>query len=43
MARLRGGVCQVCGVNVPTQVARAVQRGEGRYYCPVCNRLLYGG
>ena len=43
IAMLRGGICQVCGVDVPTGVAGAVARGEGRHYCPVCNRLLYGG
>jgi predicted nucleic acid-binding Zn-ribbon protein len=43
MALLRGGVCQMCGVDVPTGVARAVERGEGMHYCPVCNRLLTGG
>jgi predicted nucleic acid-binding Zn-ribbon protein len=40
---LKGGICQACGVDVPTGVARAVERGEGVHYCPVCNRLLYGG
>ena len=40
---LRRGICQTCGVDVPTGVARAVERGEGFYYCPVCHRLLYGG
>jgi uncharacterized protein len=43
IAMLRGGICQVCGVDVPTGVAGAVSRGEGRHYCPVCSRLLYGG
>jgi uncharacterized protein len=43
LALLKGGICQVCGVDVPTGVAGAVSRGEGRHYCPVCNRLLYGG
>jgi hypothetical protein len=40
---LKGGICQACGVDVPFSVARAVERGEGMHYCPVCNRLLYGG
>jgi predicted nucleic acid-binding Zn-ribbon protein len=40
---LKRGVCQTCGVDVPTGVARAVERGEGMHYCPVCARLLYGG
>ncbi|HFD39010.1 MAG TPA: hypothetical protein ENJ31_04065 [Anaerolineae bacterium] len=40
---LRRGICQTCGVDVPTGVARAVEREEGFYYCPVCHRLLYGG
>jgi hypothetical protein len=43
IAMLKRGICQVCGVDVPTGVAGAVSRGEGRHYCPVCNRLLYGG
>lgn len=43
LALLKKGICQVCGVDVPTGVADAVARGEGRHYCPVCNRLLYGG
>ena len=42
IALLKRGICQVCGVDVPTGVAGAVSRGEGRHYCPVCNRLLYG-
>jgi predicted nucleic acid-binding Zn-ribbon protein len=40
---LKRGICQVCGVDVPTGVARAVERGEGVYYCPTCNRMLFGG
>jgi predicted nucleic acid-binding Zn-ribbon protein len=40
---LKHGICQTCGVDVPTGVARAVERGEGMYYCPVCNRLLFAG
>jgi predicted nucleic acid-binding Zn-ribbon protein len=43
VALLRRGMCQVCGVDVPTGEAQAVERGEGPYFCPVCNRLLYGG
>jgi predicted nucleic acid-binding Zn-ribbon protein len=43
VARLREGVCQVCGVDVPVSVARAVERGEGIHYCTMCDRLLYGG
>jgi predicted nucleic acid-binding Zn-ribbon protein len=43
VALLRRGMCQVCGVDVPTGDAQAVERGEGVHYCPVCNRLLYGG
>jgi predicted nucleic acid-binding Zn-ribbon protein len=43
VAPLKRGICQVCGVDVPTGMAQAVERGEGMYYCPVCNRLLYGG
>jgi predicted nucleic acid-binding Zn-ribbon protein len=40
---LRRGICQTCGVDVPTSVARAVERGEGMHYCPVCSRLLVAG
>ncbi len=40
---LKRGICQTCGVDVPTGVAREVERGEGVHYCPVCSRLLYGG
>jgi predicted nucleic acid-binding Zn-ribbon protein len=42
IALLKRGICQVCGTDVPTGVARAVERGEGSYYCPTCNRLLSG-
>lgn len=40
---LKGGICQDCGVDVPTGVAQAVERGIGMHYCPVCARLLSGG
>jgi predicted nucleic acid-binding Zn-ribbon protein len=40
---LKRGICQTCGVDVPTGVAHDVERGEGMYYCPVCDRLLFGG
>jgi predicted nucleic acid-binding Zn-ribbon protein len=43
VALLRRGICQACGVDVPTSMARALERGEGVHYCPICNRLLYGG
>ncbi|MGD8624872.1 MAG: hypothetical protein PVF47_12235 [Anaerolineae bacterium] len=43
VARLKSGICQACGVDVPTSMARSVERGEGKHYCTVCNRLLYGG
>jgi predicted nucleic acid-binding Zn-ribbon protein len=43
VARLRRGICQACGVDVPTSMARAVERGEVMHYCPICNRLLFGG
>lgn len=43
VAPLKKGICQACGVDVPVSLARAVERGEGMQYCPVCNRLLYGG
>lgn len=38
---LRGGICQMCGVDVPTSVARAIERGEGMHFCSTCRRLLY--
>ncbi len=40
---LRRGICQACGVDLPTSLATTVERGVGMHYCPVCNRLLYGG
>jgi predicted nucleic acid-binding Zn-ribbon protein len=43
VARLQGGICQACGVDVPTSLARTVERGEGMHVCPICSRLLYGG
>jgi predicted nucleic acid-binding Zn-ribbon protein len=43
VALLKRGICQVCGVDVPTGVAQAVERGEDLHYCTTCNRLLYGG
>lgn len=43
VALLKQGICQVCGVDVPVSMARAVERGEGIHRCPVCERLLYGG
>jgi predicted nucleic acid-binding Zn-ribbon protein len=43
VALLRRGICQGCGVDVPTTLARSVERGEGIHFCPICNRLLFGG
>lgn len=43
IALLRSGICQVCGVDVPATMARAVERGQGLNYCPICSRLLYAG
>lgn len=43
IAPLKRGICQICGTDVPTGAARAVERGEGLHYCPTCNRLLCGG
>lgn len=43
VALLKRGICQACGVDVPTSLARTVERGEGMNFCPICNRLLYGG
>lgn len=42
VALLRHGMCQMCGVDVPTAEALAVERGAA-HFCPVCNRLLCGG
>jgi len=42
VARLRHGVCEACGVDVPSGVSRAVERGEGQHFCPICDRLLCG-
>jgi predicted nucleic acid-binding Zn-ribbon protein len=43
VAPLKRGVCQVCGVDLPTGVARSIERAEGLHFCPTCGRLLYGG
>ncbi len=44
IAHLKNGICQSCGVDVPTGVAREVERGIGQHDCPICGRLLlYGG
>jgi predicted nucleic acid-binding Zn-ribbon protein len=37
---LKRGVCQACGVDVPTGMAQAAERGEGLHHCPICGRLL---
>jgi len=42
VALLRHGMCQVCGVDLPTAEVLAVERGA-THFCPVCSRLLYGG
>jgi len=39
---LKQGLCQRCNVDVPTGLAKAVERGE-IHYCPTCNRLLHSG
>jgi hypothetical protein len=43
IALIRSGICQVCGVDVPVTMTRAVERSQGYNYCPICNRLLYAG
>lgn len=43
VALLKRGICQVCGVDVPTGMARAVEKDEGLHFCPTCDRLLSGG
>jgi predicted nucleic acid-binding Zn-ribbon protein len=44
IAQLKNGICQSCGVGVPTGVVREVERGIGQHDCPVCGRLLlYAG
>ncbi len=43
IAALHSGICQVCGVDVPATMVRAVERNQGLNYCPICNRLLYAG
>jgi predicted nucleic acid-binding Zn-ribbon protein len=40
---LKQGICQACGVNLPTGVSYAVDRGDGIHFCPTCDRLLYRG
>jgi predicted nucleic acid-binding Zn-ribbon protein len=43
VVRLKKGICTGCGVDVPTSMARAVERGDGLHECPICGRLLFGG
>ena len=43
IAQLKRGICQACGVDVPTGMRRSVERDEGLSYCPTCGRLLCGG
>jgi predicted nucleic acid-binding Zn-ribbon protein len=43
VTRLKRGICQACGVDVPTSMAAAVERGDGLHECPICGRLLFGG
>lgn len=43
VALLKQGICQVCGVDVPTGMRQAVERQESLHFCPTCNRLLYDG
>ena len=43
VVRLKKGICTACGVDVPTSMARAVERGDGMNDCPICGRLLFGG
>lgn len=40
IAILKRGICQTCGVDVPTGVALAVERGVVQHECPTCGRLL---
>jgi predicted nucleic acid-binding Zn-ribbon protein len=40
---LKKGACTACGVDLPTSMAYAVERGEGMHECPICGRLLFGG
>jgi uncharacterized protein len=42
VALLKHGMCQVCGVDLPTAEAQAVERGAA-HFCPVCSRLLCSG
>lgn len=42
VVRLKKGICTACGVDVPTSMARAVERGDGMHDCPICGRLLLG-
>mgnify|MGYP001822826147 CR=1 FL=1 len=43
VVRLKKGICTACGVDVPTSLARTVERGDGMHECPICGRLLFGG
>ena len=42
VARLKKGICTACGVDVPTSMARAVERGDGMHAGPICGRLIFG-
>ncbi len=40
VARLEQGICEVCGVEVPINVARKVRYGQELIFCPTCGRIL---
>ena len=41
IAPLQRGVCQACGVQVPTHVAQRAQQSEELVPCPSCGRFLW--
>jgi predicted nucleic acid-binding Zn-ribbon protein len=40
LAPMKGGVCQICHVTIPSYKARSVDRGEGVVTCEGCGRIL---
>jgi len=43
VALLRGGVCEACGMELPTGEAQQAQRSEGLSFCSSCGRVLWAG
>ncbi len=41
VSEVQQGVCQVCGVTLPTSLVQAARRDEELVYCGSCGRILY--